>query len=56
MLQNRKKDLLKSPETVSGTPLVMVPVDMFKMGLIIGLEHSRFDGFCNRRQRHFMFI
>ena len=45
------------PETVSGTPQVIAPVDIFKMGFLgNGLEHFIFDGFCNRRLRYFMLI
>ena len=26
-----------------------------KLGVMVGLEHFRFDGFCNRRLRHYVF-
>ena len=37
--------------------LVLVVCDMFKKGVPLnGLEHSRFDGFFNRRLRHFVLV
>ena len=49
---NINSTCLIGPITVSGTPLVSYQLICSKSGALVGLEHSGFDRFYNRRLRH----